>query len=118
VLWKMKDGKTIDIKDMTTGHLRNAIALCERAQVAAQVQLDEAWIVADMFLCSLQSENAIEAIESKLAQMPIFVTQPPVYYAMIKELATRDSLPSDFMAAIGEPYAEERRSRRKTHNRN
>ena len=38
-VWTLKDGKEILVKDMTSQHIVNAIALCERKKKALEIEL-------------------------------------------------------------------------------
>jgi hypothetical protein len=64
--WKCKDGREIELRDMETGHLKNAIAMLRRQNVVTE---DE-FLSCAAYACSSSSgEYAAMAAENEMMNM-------------------------------------------------
>jgi hypothetical protein len=69
--WRTRDGKTLDVKDMTDRHLQNTIAYMQRRLDKMQDCESAAW----GFYSTCRGDAAVDAMESTISQMDEAISQ-------------------------------------------
>jgi hypothetical protein len=71
MLWRTRDGKTLDVKEMTDRHLGNSIRYLERRLDEMRDDENAAW----GFYATCQGDGAVDAMESVLSQADEAISQ-------------------------------------------